>query len=41
MAQITITIDIDDRIGDISMTIEEIHANGVEIKRDFTDEPPT
>lgn len=33
MPQITITIDIDEEVGDISMTIKEVQANGVEIKR--------
>lgn len=33
MAQITITIDVDDQIGDVSMSIDEVHANGVTITR--------
>lgn len=33
MPQITITIDIDEEVGDISMTIQEVQANGIEIKR--------
>lgn len=33
MPQVTITIDIDDEIGDVSITIDEIQANGVNIVR--------
>lgn len=34
MPQIRITIDIDEEVGDVSMTIDEIQANGVQFKRD-------
>lgn len=33
MPQITITIDIDEEVGDVMMTIEEIEAHGVKITR--------
>jgi len=33
MPQIKITIDIDDQIGDVSMTIDEIHADGIKLTR--------
>lgn len=29
MPQITITIDIDEEIGDVSFTIDEVQANGI------------
>lgn len=34
MPQVTITIDVDDEIGDISITVDEIQAHGVNITRD-------
>jgi hypothetical protein len=36
MPQITITVDIDEEVGDVSLTIDEIHANGVQFKRDLS-----
>lgn len=43
MAQLTITIDIDEEIGDISVSIDEIQANGIELTRNRFDEdrPPS
>lgn len=41
MPQITITVDIDDEIGDVSMTIDEIHANGITVTRNSADGTPT
>lgn len=35
MPQIRITVDIDEEVGDVSMTIDEIHANGIQFKRDL------
>ena len=40
MPQLTITIDIDDEIGDVSMTIDEVHANGITVKRQTADDAP-
>ena len=34
MPQITITVDIDDEVGDISMSIDEVQANGIAIRRE-------
>lgn len=39
MAQITITIDIDDEIGDISLRVDEIKADGLYLARNHTDAP--
>lgn len=36
MPQITITVDIDDEVGDISLSIDEVRANGVSIQRERT-----
>jgi hypothetical protein len=33
MPQITITIDFDDEVGDVSMTIDEVHADGITVSR--------
>ncbi|WP_310907973.1 hypothetical protein [Natrinema sp. 1APR25-10V2] len=33
MPQITITIDIDDDVGDVQMTVDEIHADGITVSR--------
>lgn len=33
MPQITITVDIDEEVGDVRMTIDEIHANGITVTR--------
>ena len=33
MPQITITIDIDEEVGDVTMSIEEVQAHGVKITR--------
>jgi len=41
MPQITITVDIDDEVGDVTMTIDEVHANGITVKRNTSDETPT
>lgn len=38
MAQVTITIDVDDEIGDVSLTIEEVKANGITVKRSRNDD---
>ena len=32
MPQIKITIDVDEQIGDVSMTIDEVQANGITIR---------
>jgi hypothetical protein len=40
MPQITITIDIDNEVGDVSMTIDEVHANGITVKRSCTSDEP-
>jgi hypothetical protein len=40
MPQITITVDIDDEVGDVTMTIDEVHANGITVKRNTSDETP-
>ena len=34
MPQITITVDIDEEVGDISMSIDEVQANGISIRRE-------
>lgn len=36
MPQIRITVDIDEEVGDVSMTIDEIHADGIQFKRGLT-----
>lgn len=41
MPQITITVDIDDEIGDVSMTIDEVHANGINVKRHTASDTPS
>jgi hypothetical protein len=33
MPQITITIDIDDEVGDVGITIDEVQAHGVTFRR--------
>ena len=38
MAQIKITVDIDDAIGDISISIDEVQANGIKIMRHHDEE---
>jgi hypothetical protein len=40
MPQLTITIDIDDEVGDVTMTIDEVHANGITITRQTADGTP-
>lgn len=39
MPQITITVEID-KAGDIAMTIEEVHADGITVTRNRADETP-
>lgn len=41
MPQVTITIEIDDEVGDISFSIDEVKANGVTFSRDADRHAPT
>lgn len=39
MPQIVLTIDVDDEIGDVSLSIDEVQANGITITRDRATRP--
>lgn len=39
MPQIVVTIDVDDEIGDVSLTIDEVQAHGVTVTRNRTNRP--